>query len=127
MTYYNMQIFRIRTKAYCLFSSSPNNINPADNIDARAEEEQELEPLVESIDKTSTRHTSEISVEDTKLMTNNVNGTQRAVKVKGQKHVVVQASSTLEQWPLTEAQTGGSSMDCTSHCSSDEAEASMEK
>ena len=23
ITYYNMQIFRIRTKAYCLFSSSP--------------------------------------------------------------------------------------------------------
>ena len=24
ITYYNMQIFRIRTKAYCLFSSSPS-------------------------------------------------------------------------------------------------------
>ena len=26
ITYYNMQIFRIRTKAYCLFSSSPKNL-----------------------------------------------------------------------------------------------------
>ena len=25
ITYYNMQIFRIRTKAYCLFSSSPSD------------------------------------------------------------------------------------------------------
>ena len=49
----------------------------ADDIDAVAEEEQELEALVESLDK--------ISAEKTKLMTNSANGIQREIKVKGQK------------------------------------------
>ena len=41
----------------------------ADDIDALAEEEQELEALVESLDKTCTRYKKEISTEKTKLMT----------------------------------------------------------
>ena len=45
----------------------------ADDIDALAEEEQELEALVESLDKTCTRY----------------NGIQREIKVKGQKLVTV--------------------------------------
>ena len=49
------------------------------------EEEQELEALVESLDKTFTRYKMEISAEKTKLMTNRANGTQREIKVKGQK------------------------------------------
>ena len=53
--------------------------------DALAEEEQELEALVESLDKTCTRHKMEICVEKTKLMTNSANGIQREIKVKGQK------------------------------------------
>ena len=57
----------------------------ADDIDALAEEEQELEALVESLDKTCTRYKMEISAEKTKLMTNSVNGIQREIKVKGQK------------------------------------------
>ena len=56
-----------------------------DDIDALAEEEQELEALVESLDKTCTRYQLEISAEKTKLMTNSVNGIQREIKVKGQK------------------------------------------
>ena len=61
------------------------NLRFADDIDALAEEEQELEALVESLDKTCTRYKMEISVEKTKLMTNSANGIQREVKVKGQK------------------------------------------
>ena len=57
----------------------------ADDIDALAEEEQELEALVESLDKTCTRYKMEISAEKTKLMTNSANGIQREIKVKEQK------------------------------------------
>ena len=56
----------------------------ADNIDALAEEVQELEALVESLDKTCTRYKIEISAEKTKL-TNSADGIQREIKVKGQK------------------------------------------
>ena len=49
----------------------------ADDIDALAEEEHELEALVESLDKTCTRYKMEISAEKTKLMTNSANGIQR--------------------------------------------------
>ena len=61
------------------------NLRFADDIDAQAEEEQELEALVESLDKTCTRYKMEISAEKTKLMTNSANGIQREIKVKGQK------------------------------------------
>ena len=50
-----------------------------------AEEEQELEALVESFDKTCTRFKMEISAEKTKLMTNSAKAIQREIKVKGQK------------------------------------------
>ena len=50
-----------------------------------AEEEQELEALVESLDKTCTRYKMEISAEKTKRMTNSANGIEREIKVKGQK------------------------------------------
>ena len=61
------------------------NLRFADGIDALAEEQQELEALVESLDKTCTRYKMEVSAEKTKLMTNSVNGIQREIKVKGQK------------------------------------------
>ena len=61
------------------------NLRFADDIrDALAQEEQELAALVESLDKTCTRFKMEISAEKTKLMTNNANGIQREIKVKGQ-------------------------------------------
>ena len=50
------------------------NLRFAHDKDAVAEEEQELEALVESLDKTCTRYKMEISVEKTKLMTNSANG-----------------------------------------------------
>ena len=61
------------------------NLRFADNIDALAEEEQELEALVESLDKTCTRYKMEINAEKTKLMTNSANDIQREIKMKGQK------------------------------------------
>ena len=57
----------------------------AHDIDALAEEEQELEALVESLKKTCTRYKIEISAEKTKLMTNSANAIHREIKVKGQK------------------------------------------
>ena len=56
------------------------NLLFSDDIDALAEEEQELEALVESLDKTCTRY----KMEKTKLMTNKANGIQREINVKGQ-------------------------------------------
>ena len=61
------------------------NLRFADDIDALAEEEQELEAQVESLDETCTRYKMEISAEKTKLMTNSANDIQREIKVKGQK------------------------------------------
>ena len=50
------------------------NLRIADEIDVLAEKEQELEVLVESLDKICTRNKMEISAEKTKLTTNNTNG-----------------------------------------------------
>ena len=58
------------------------NLRFADDIDALAEEQKELEDLVESLDKTCTRYKVEISVEKTKLMTNSANGIQREIKCR---------------------------------------------
>ena len=62
-----------------------NNLRFADDIGAQVEGEQELEALVESLDKTCTWYKMELSAEKTKLMTNSANGIQREIKVKGQK------------------------------------------
>ena len=61
------------------------NLRYVDDIAALAEEEQELEALVESLGKACARYKMEISAEKTKLMTNSTYGIQREIKVKGQK------------------------------------------
>ena len=61
------------------------NLRFANDIDALAEEEQELEALVESLNKTCIRYKMEISAEKTKLMINSANGIQREIKVKRKK------------------------------------------
>ena len=61
------------------------NLRLADDIDALAEEEQELEALVENLNKTCTRFKIEINAEKTKLMKNSSNGIRRKIKVKGHK------------------------------------------
>ena len=72
-----------------------SNLRSADDIDALAEEEQELEALVESIDKTCTRYKMELSAEKTKLMTNSANGIQREIEVEGQKLGTVTSDKCL--------------------------------
>ena len=64
------------------------NLRFADDIDALADEKQEQEALVESLDKTCTRYKMEISAEKTKLMTNSANGIQREITVKRQIHAI---------------------------------------
>ena len=58
-------------------SRNITNLTFANGIVALNEEEQELEALVESLDKTCTRYKMEISAKKTKLMTNSTNGIQR--------------------------------------------------
>ena len=60
------------------------NLRFADDIDALAEEKQELETLGESLDKTCPRYKMEISAENTKLTTNSTNDIQREIEVEGQ-------------------------------------------
>ena len=64
----------------CIGGRNITNLQFADDIGALAEEEQELEALVESLDKTCPRYKMEISAAKIKLMTNSANGIQREVK-----------------------------------------------
>ena len=66
-----------------------SNLRFADDIDALAEEKQEVEALVESLYLTCIRYMIEISAKKTELMTNSANCIQREIKVKGQKKVTV--------------------------------------
>ena len=58
------------------------NFSLADDIDGLAGEEEELAKLVECLDIASTAYDMEISVEKTKLMTNNTSVINTEVKVK---------------------------------------------
>ena len=71
------------------------NLRFVDHIDALAEEEQEPEAVVESLDKTCTRCKMVISAEKTKLMTNTANGIQREMNVKRQKLGIKTSSKYL--------------------------------
>ena len=61
-------------------SRNITNLEIASDIDAQAEKEQELEALVERLDKTCTKYKMEISAEKTRLMTNSANGILREIK-----------------------------------------------
>ena len=61
------------------------SLSLTDNINALAEEERELEAIVETLDKTCARYKMEIIVENTKLMTNSAKDIQREIKIKTQK------------------------------------------
>ena len=71
------------------------NLRFADDIDALAEVEKELEALVESLDKTCTRYKIEISAEKTKLMTNSANSIQRD---KGKRTEVGRCNKLQVPW-----------------------------
>ena len=58
-------------------SRNSTNLRFADDIDIVAEEEKELEALVESLDKTCAMYKMKIGAKKTKLMTNKANAIQR--------------------------------------------------
>ena len=58
------------------------NLRFADDIDGFAGEEEELAKLVERLDKASTANGMEISVEKTKLITNNTSDINTEIKSK---------------------------------------------
>ena len=67
----------------------------ADDIESLAGSELELANLVERLDETSTAYGMQISVENTKLMTNNTNGISSNIKVNGEKLETVQSFKYL--------------------------------
>ena len=54
------------------------------DLDALAEEEQDIEVQADSLDKICTMYKMEISADQPELMTNSANGIQRVISVKGQ-------------------------------------------
>ena len=57
----------------------------ADDIVVNAEEEEEAGVLIDRLDRTNTKYKMEIGPDKTKVMTNNPNGFQRGIKIKGQR------------------------------------------
>ena len=61
------------------------NFRFADGIVLNAEEEEEAGVLEDRLDTTTTRYKMEIGPDKTKVMTNNPDGFQRELKIKGQR------------------------------------------
>ena len=61
------------------------NFRFADDIVVNAEEEEEAGVLVDRLDTNTTRYKMEIGPDKTKVKTNNPNGFQREIKIKGQR------------------------------------------
>ena len=61
------------------------NFRFAGGIVVNAEEKEEAGVLVDRLDTTTTRYKMEIGPDKTKVMTNNPNGFQREIKIKGQR------------------------------------------
>ena len=61
------------------------NFRFVDDIVINAEVEEETGVLIDRLDTTTTRYKMEISPDKTKVMTNNSNGFQREIKIKGQR------------------------------------------
>ena len=99
------------------------NLRFADDRDALAKEEQELEALVESLDKTCTRYKMQISAEKTKLVTNSASDIQREIKVKRLKL----GTATSFKYLGTVVSDRDPRKDCTSHFCSYRAEADLER
>ena len=60
------------------------NFRFADDIVVNAEEEEEAGILIDRLDRTTTRYKMKFGPDKTKVMTNNPNGFQREIKIKGQ-------------------------------------------
>ena len=61
------------------------NFRFADDIVVNAEEEEEADVLIDHLDRTTARYKMEIGPDKTKVMTNNPNGFQREIKIKGRR------------------------------------------
>ena len=61
------------------------NFRFADDIVVNKEEGEEASVLVDRLDRTTTRYKIEIGPDKTKVMTNNPDGFQREIKIKGQR------------------------------------------
>ena len=61
------------------------NFRFEDDIVVNAEEEEEAGVLPDRLDRNTTRYKMEIGPDKTKVMTNNPNGFQREIKIKGQR------------------------------------------
>ena len=66
------------------------NFRFADDLVVNAEDEEAAGALVDRLDTTTTRYKMEIGPDKTKVMTNNPNGFQREIKIKGQRLGVVE-------------------------------------
>ena len=64
---------------------SITNFRFADDIVVNAEEGEKASVLVDRLDTTTTRYKMVIGPDKTKVMTNNLNGFQREIKIKGQR------------------------------------------
>ena len=71
------------------------NVCFADDIVVNAEEEEEAGVLIDRLDRTTTRYKMEIDPDKTNMMTNNPNGFQREIKIKGQRLEKVENFSYL--------------------------------
>ena len=80
------------------------NFRFADDIVVNAEEEEEAGVLVDRLDRTTTRYKVEIGPDKTKVMTNNPNGFQREIKIKGQRLEEVENFKYLGPSALTKDQ-----------------------
>ena len=60
------------------------NFHFADDIVVNVDEEEETGVLVDRLDTTATRYKMDIGPDKAKEMTNNPNGFQREIKIKGQ-------------------------------------------
>ena len=80
------------------------NFRFADDIVVNAEEEEEAGVLIDRLDRTITRYKMEIGPDKTKVMTNNPNGFQREIKIKGQRLDEVENFKYLGESSLTKDQ-----------------------
>ena len=60
------------------------NVEVEDGIVVNAEDEEEADVLIERLDTNTTSYKIEIGQNKTKVTTNNPNGVQREIKIKGQ-------------------------------------------
>ena len=61
------------------------NFRFADDIVVNAIEEEDAGVLIDRLDRTTTRYIMEIGPDKTKVLTNNTNGFQREIKIKGKR------------------------------------------